>query len=138
VTTRLLLALVLGALTAPAAAQGLGGAAREEARRRGRQKTDGREARAYSNEDLPSVAVDAGSETAVAGEEAPPEVSGTGAASPDEAERLRERLDAIAARRRAEERKWRARASAARAAVEAAREEHDAVCKSGGFFVGGG
>ena len=137
-TTRLLLALVIGALAGPVAAQGLGGAAREEARRRERQKADGREARVYSNEDLPSAALDAGSETTVAGEEAPPEVPGTGATSADEAERLRERLDAIAARRRAEERQWRARASAARAAVEAAREEHDAVCKSGGFFVGGG
>jgi hypothetical protein len=138
VTTRLLLALVIGALAGPVAGQGLGGAAREEARRRERQKADGREARVYSNEDLPSAALDAGSETTVAGKEAPPEVPGIGATSADEAERLRERLDAIAARRRAEERQWRARASAARAAVEAAREEHDAVCKSGGFFVGGG
>jgi hypothetical protein len=138
VTTRVVLALVMGALAGPVAAQGLGGAAREEARRRERQKADGREARVYSNEDLPSAAVDAGSETTVAGEEAPPEVSGTGAPSADEAQRLRERLDAIAARRQAEERQWRARASAARGAVEAARKEHDAVCKSGGFFVGGG
>ena len=139
-TTRLLLALVIGALAGPAAAQGLGGAAREEAQRREHQKTVDREARAYSNEDLSSAAVDAANEGAAAEEEALPEVSGAGAspASGEEAERLRERLDRAAARRQAEERQWRARATAARAAVEAARQEHDAVCTSGGFFVGGG
>jgi hypothetical protein len=140
VTTRLLLALVVGALAGPGAAQGLGGAAREEAQRRERQKAAGGEARAYSNEDLPSAAVDAARGETVVGEEAPAEVSETGSppASADEAESLRKRLDRAAARRKAEERQWRARVAAARAAVEAARAEHEIVCQTGGFFVGGG
>jgi hypothetical protein len=134
VTTRLLLALVIGALAGPAAAQGLGRAAREEAQRRERRTAAGHEARVYSNQDLPSV----GSQRAASAEETPPEVSGGETASAEEAERLRERLDRAAARRQAEERLWRARAAAARAAVAAAREERDAVCQTGGFFVGGG
>ena len=43
-----------------------------------------------------------------------------------------------AARRKKQERQWRARAASARVTLEAARQEHDAVCKTGGFYVSGG
>ena len=55
-----------------------------------------------------------------------------------EGDEVRERLDRAAARRDEQERQWRGRAAAARARLEAARREHEAVCKTGGFFVSGG
>jgi len=75
------------------------------------------------------------------GSDAAPEASdpvSPDAAGWDDADLLRERLDRAAARRKKQERQWRARAASARATLEAARQEHDAVCRTGGFYVSGG
>ena len=143
----MLLVVAIGVLPGVAAAQGLGGAAREEAQRREGQRTAGGEVRTYSNTDLRSDPDEAagsalamtGSDTG--GSDAAPEASdpvSPDAAGWDDADLLRERLDRAAARRKKQERQWRARAASARVTLEAARQEHDAVCKTGGFYVSGG
>lgn len=143
----MLLVVAIGVLPGVAAAQGLGGVAREEAQRREGQRTAGGEVRTYSNTDLRSDPDEAagsalattGSDTG--GSDAAPEASdpvSPDAADRDDADLLRERLDRAAARRKKQERQWRARAASARVTLEAARQEHDAVCKTGGFYVSGG
>ncbi len=136
---------VLAVLPGLSLAQGLGDAARDEAERRRRTGASPGEARAYSNADLSTGAEDtpvtdvpspAAEDTAT---EAAPEASdGDGGIEVPEVDEVRERLDRAAARRKEQERQWRARATAARRRLETARREHDAVCKTGGFYVGGG
>jgi hypothetical protein len=126
-------------------AQGLGEAARNEADRRKARDVPRAEARVYSNADLPSRPEDAppADVSSSDGEDGANETAsqasdeGSGAEVPD-VDEVRERLDRAAARRKEQEREWRARAAAARLRLEAARREHDAVCKTGGFSVGGG
>jgi hypothetical protein len=143
----MLLLVAIGMLPGVAAGQGLGGAAREEAQRRESQRTADGEVRTYSNTDLRSDPDEAaGSTLAVTGSDpaatdAAPEASdpvSPDAADRDDADLVRERLDRAAARRKKQEQQWRARAAAARATLDAARQEHDAVCKTGGFYVSGG
>lgn len=139
VTARGWLLALLVLLPGLSVAQGLGDAAQEEAERRTRQgATAG--ARVYSNADLSEAeeAWPAGDGDGGATEAAPEDPDGDGDGESPEVDEVRERLDRAAARREEQEREWRARAAAARARVEMARSQHDAVCKTGGFFVGGG
>jgi hypothetical protein len=139
VTTRGLL-LVLALVPAFTWAQGLGDVAHKETQRRERKDRTDREARTYSNADLPSDSGGVEETATTPPGEARSEASEPNALAGDgeETDSLRERLDRAAERRREQEREWRARAAAARARVESARREHDAVCKTGGVYLGGG
>jgi hypothetical protein len=83
--------------------------------------------------DVPSSG---GEDTAT--ETAPEASDEDGGIAVPEMDEVRERLDRAAAQRKEQERQWRARATAARRRLETARKEHGAVCKTGGFYVGGG
>ena len=146
-TARTLLVVAVGLFPSMAAAQGLGGVAREEAQRRERQRTADGQARTYSNADLRPGPEDAGGSPASASDGEPdrtdaapeaPDPASDSAVDGDDADRLRERLDRAAARRKEQEGKWRARAAEVRAWLDGARKEYDTVCKTGGFSVPGG
>ena len=146
--------IALGLLPGLVAAQGLGGAARREAGRRAQTPPDVAAERTYTNEDLetessspePAEGDDADSAEggAVTAPAAPPGGSATdiargiAAVEREALDRLREDLDRAAARRREKEQAWRTRFATARAKLEAARKEHDAVCLTGSVYLGGG
>jgi hypothetical protein len=145
-------AIAIGLLPGLAAAQGLGGVAREEASRRSQKEEARDEARTYTDADLEAGAepghgsegAEADAGTGAAAAEAPDAAGDRASAASvaeaqrEKADRLREDLDRARARRKELERKWRQRYTAAQAKLAAARKEHDAVCRTGAVSASGG
>ena len=136
--------VVVGLIPTLAVAQGLGGAARQEADRRARVQGEPAEVRSYSNADL---RIDEETEEAGSGKSASSladpgpgrrvEATPDGA-DQDELDRLREQLDRASSRRKERERKWRARVAAARVKLAAAEREHEVACNPGSIALRGG
>jgi hypothetical protein len=127
---RSFLVVAVGLIPALAGAQGLGGAARQEADRRTRAEGESAEVRSYSNADL-------GLDEEVEEQESHTEVTAT-AADQSDLSRLREQLDRASARRKERERKWRGRVAAARAKLTAAQKDHEVACNPGSIALRGG
>jgi hypothetical protein len=135
--------VAVGLLPGIVVGQGLGGAARKEADRRQHERRVGVEVLTYTDADLSDS--EEGEDTDAAAGEAE---SGVAEAAPAaleptgdnrwQVDHLREALDRAAERRKERERRWRARMAKARARVDAARREHDAVCNSSPFRLTGG
>ncbi len=152
--TRTLLVIAIGLLPGIVVGQGLGGVSRKEANRRESRGRAEVESHTYTDADLRSDSEDSEGTDAVAGDvesgvaAAAPATPGfasdpAGPASPssaaqETADRLREELDRAAARRKERERKWRERVAAARARLDDARKEHDAVCNPNRIALRGG
>ncbi len=151
-------AVVLWLVASLAAAQSLGEAAREQARRRAAGTAP---PKVYTNQDLPlrGLPDTAASETVLAGggEEGksslpwptpppagqsslipPPPSTGLSPGSAATTDPVRAQLNREEAARKAQEQLWRQRSSAALARIELAQREYDASCGRGALVVTGG